>query len=177
MSRPPHRQTRPLRRPHGLRLAAHLLALALLASPALAQDEITAEITYGSYELDGDSLPALQAEMNLEGPYGYPAYTTWYVNWTAACEISVTATIILPDLGPGADLTAADEAAFREMLGNLEDHEENHVDFALGFAREVQAMGCRGDTAAVHQEWLAEERQYDTTTEHGRTEGAWLLDE
>ncbi len=163
------------RRSFGFHGAA--LALVLLASPVLAQDEIEAEITYQFYELDSDSLPGLQAEMNLEGPYGYPAYTTWQVNWTAACELSVSATIVLPDLGPDAKLTGEEEAIFREMLDNLEDHEENHVDFALGFAREVQEMGCRGDTAAVHQEWLAEERQYDRTTEHGRTEGAWLIDE
>ena len=134
-------------------------------------------MTYGTYELDSDTLPDLQAEMNAEGPNGFPAYTTWQVNWTAACELTVTGTITLPDLGPDADLTAADEATFRTMLANLEDHEYNHVEMGIGFARDVQAMGCRGDTSALLQEWLAEERQYDADTEHGRTEGAWLLDQ
>jgi predicted secreted Zn-dependent protease len=156
--------------------AAALSAL-LLPPPALAQSDISVDITYASYELDSDTLPDIQAEMNLEGPYGFPAYTTWQVNWTAACEISVTAQITLPALGPDADLSEEDETTFLTMLENLEEHEENHVDFGLGFAREVQEMGCRGDTAAVLQEWLAEERQYDADTEHGRTEGAWLIDE
>ena len=157
-----------------LRLA---LALCALTTPALAQDDIAVDITYGTYELDSDTLPDILAEMNLEGPNGFPAYTTWYVSWTAACELSVTATITLPDLGPDADLTPEDEATFRTMLENLEEHERNHVDFGLGYAREVQEMGCQGDTATPLQEWLAEERQYDIDTDHGRSEGAWLMTE
>ena len=152
-------------------VAALLLAL---ATPALAQSDIDVDITYGTYELDSDTLPDIVAEMNLEGPNGFPAYTTWYIEWTAACDLTVTASITLPDLGPDADLTPEDEATFRTMLENLEAHERNHVDFGLGYAREVQQMGCQGDTATPLQEWLAEERQYDIDTEHGRTEGAWL---
>jgi predicted secreted Zn-dependent protease len=151
-----------------------LLCAALLPLPALAQSDIEPDITYDYYELDSDTLPDLQAEMNLEGPYGFPAYTTWNVTWTAACEMTVTGSITLPDLGPDADLSPDDEATFRTMLENLETHERHHVDFGVGYAEEVQAMGCRGDTATPLQEWLAEERQYDTDTDHGRTEGAWL---
>ena len=157
-----------------LRLA---LALCALATPALAQSEIEVDVTYGSYELDGDTLRDLWVEMQNEGPNGFAAYTTWYVNWTGACEITVTGSIVLPDLGPDADLTPEDEAAFRTMLENLEAHEYNHIEFGIGFAEEVRDMGCLGDTATVLQEWLAEERQYDADTEHGRTEGAWLIDE
>ena len=62
------------------------------------------------------------------------------------------------------------------MLENLEDHEYNHVEFGIAYATEVQAIGCRGDTASLLQDYLAEERQYDADTEHGRTEGAWLID-
>jgi predicted secreted Zn-dependent protease len=153
--------------------AALLAALA----PAHAQDGITVTTTYDSYELEADTLPELQTEMNLEGPFGFPAYTTWRVEWTAECQITVTATITLPALGPEADLSPEDAATFHSMLENLEEHEENHIDFALGFARDVQEMDCRGDTASVLQEWLAEERQYDIDTEHGRTEGAWLIDD
>ncbi len=143
--------------------------------PALAQSDIAVDVTYYSYELDSDTLPDIQAEMNLEGPNGFPAYTTWYVNWTAACELSVTGSITLPDLCPDADLTDEDEATFRDMLQNLEEHEYNHVEFGIAFAEEVQAMGCQGDTAAVLQEYLAEERLYDADTNHGETEGAWLI--
>ena len=149
------------------------LALALLPLPALAQSDIDVDVTYSTYELDSDTLPDIQAEMNAIGPYGFPAYTTWYVNWTAACDLTVTASIILPDLGLDADLSPEDEATFRTMLENLEAHEYNHVELGVGYAEEVQAMGCRGDTASLLQEYLAEERQYDT--DHGRTEGAWLI--
>ena len=157
-----------------LRLA---LALCALTTPALAQTEIAVDVTYGTYELDSDTLPDIQAEMNAEGPNGFPAYTTWYVNWTADCQITVTGTITLPDLGPDTDLTPEDEATFRTMLENLEAHEYSHVAFGIAFAEEVQAMDCQGGTATVLQEYLAEERQYDADTEHGRTEGAWLLDQ
>ena len=151
-------------------------ALALfLPLPALAQTDIDVDVTYSTYELDSDTLPDIQAEMNRVGPYGFPAYTTWYVNWTAACDLTVTASITLPDLGPDADLSEADEATFRTMLENLEAHEYNHVEFGVGFAEEVRDMGCRGDTASLLQEYLADERQYDADTEHGRTEGAWLI--
>ncbi len=165
---------------HALRLSGCAFAIGLgLTAPALAQSEVDVDVdvTYESYEVGGDTLPEVQAEMNAEGPNGFPAYTTWYVNWTAACELSVTATIVLPDLGPDANLSDEDEAAFRTMLENLEEHEYNHVEFGIGFAEEVRDMGCRGDTAGVLQEWLADERAYDATTEHGRTEGAWLIDE
>ncbi len=145
-----------------------------LCSPTLAQTEIPVDVTYEAYEVGGDTLPDIQAAMNAQGPYGFPAYTTWYVNWTAECEVTVTASITLPDLGPDADLSPQDEATFRTMLENLEDHEYNHVEFGIAYAEEVKAMGCRGDTASLLQEYLAEERQYDADTEHGRTEGAWL---
>lgn len=169
--------TAPHQRLACVKVACHALAftLALLATPALAQDDIAVDVTYQSYEVGGDDLYEIQAAMNAEGPYGFPAYTTWNVKWTAACEISVTATIVLPDLGPDADLSEEEEATFHIMLENLEEHENNHVEFGIGFARDVQGMGCRGDTASVHQEWLAEERNYDADTEHGRTEGAWLI--
>ena len=35
-------------------------------------------------------------------------------------------------------------------------------------------MGCRGDTATLLQEWLADERQYDIDTEHGRILHRWM---
>jgi predicted secreted Zn-dependent protease len=155
-------------------VVAKAALLVALASPALSQSAIEPDITYDFYELDGDTLPDLVSDMSIEGPNGFPAYTTWQVNWTADCELTVTANITLPDLGPDAYLTADDEASFYTMLENLAWHEMNHVEIGVAYAEAVKAMDCQGDTTGLLQEYLAEERQYDIDTEHGRTEGAWL---
>jgi len=158
------------------RLAVLCGLVALCPLPALAQSDIALVVSYTVYELSGDTLPEIWDEMNQNGPKGYAAYTTWYVNWTADCTLSVSASITLPELGDDAYLSEEDEEAFLTMLSNLEDHELTHVGIGYAFAEAVQAMECQGDTDAVLQEHLEMERQYDRDTEHGRTEGAWLID-
>jgi predicted secreted Zn-dependent protease len=151
-----------------------VLAL-LLATTAIAQD-IDVGITYQSYAVGGSDLAEVMDQMEAEGPNGYPAYAEWYVRWTADCELSMTATITLPALGPDADLSAEEEATFRAMLQALERHETGHIGFGIGFARDVQEMRCKGDTDGLLQAWLAAERAYDQETEHGCTQGACLVE-
>lgn len=154
----------------GLALAG---ALAFLTSPALAEG-IDVDVTYETYELSADTLRDLWAEIEAEGPSGFAAWTTWYVNWTAECDLSVTATIILPELAPDAFLSDVEALEFERMVNALRSHELGHVQMGVGFAEDVQAAGCQGDTDAIHAEWLAAERAYDEDTNHGQTQGAWL---
>ena len=48
-------------------IIATLLSFTLLTTPALAQSAIDVDVTYSTYEIDSDTLPDIQAEMNLEG--------------------------------------------------------------------------------------------------------------
>ena len=50
-----------------LSMTIRALALLLLPLPALAQSDIAVDVTCSTYELDSDTLPDIQAEMNLEG--------------------------------------------------------------------------------------------------------------
>jgi predicted secreted Zn-dependent protease len=153
-------------------MKALLLSL-LLAAPALAQD-IDVDVTYETYQLSADTLRDIWAEIEAEGPGGFSAWTSWQVNWTAECELSVTATITLPELSADAYLSDVEVLEFERMVNALESHELGHVQMGVGFAEDVQAAGCQGDTDAIHEDWLAAERAYDTDTNHGQTQGAWL---
>lgn len=148
--------------------------LACLAAPVLAQDDIAVDLTYESYVITGTTLAELEAAMLADGPNRYWAYTTHRVTWTADCEVTVTATIILPELDPDADLYDADIAEFDRMIEALDAHELGHVDFGIGFAEEVQAMNCDLDVAATQAPWTEAEAQYDIDTEHGYADGVYL---
>lgn len=150
-----------------------LLFALLLATPALAEG-IDVDVTYETYPLSADTLRDLWAEVEAEGPNGYAAWTAWNVNWTAECELSVTATITLPELAADAYLTDVEALEFERMVNALQAHELGHVQMGVGFAEDVQAAGCQGETDAIHEDWLAAERAYDGDTNHGQTQGAWL---
>lgn len=154
-----------------------MTVLAMLASPAMAQDEVTVDVTYETYTITGTTLDNLKSAMAAEGPNGYWAYTVWYVNWTGDCGLTVAATITLPELDADAELSDADIAEFDRMLAALDAHELGHVDFGIGFAEEVQSLDCDLDVAAVQEPWLEQERQYDADTDHGYTQGVYLSDQ
>jgi len=151
-----------------------LVALLALAAPALAQDDIPVDLTYEYYLVTGSSLDEVEAAMFANGPNGFWAYTTHQVTWDGDCNLTVTATIILPELDENADLYDEEFAEFDRMIEALDAHELGHVDFGIGFAEEVQSLGCAMDTSAVQEPWLAAEIQYDADTQHGYLDGVYL---
>lgn len=153
-----------------LRSAAVLAALA--AGPACAQD-FPEDITYDSYIVDGSTLAEVADDMAANGPRGFWAYTTWQVNWTDSCDVSIEGRITLPELAEDSELSDDDVATFDTMLEALTLHEEGHIDFARGFAADAANAGC--DPADdVLEDWLQRERDYDAETDHGRTQGVTL---
>lgn len=148
--------------------------MAAVSAGAVVAQEIDVDVTYETYQLSADTLRDLWEEVEAEGPNGFAAWTSWYVNWSAECELSVTATIILPELASDAFLSDVEALEFERMVNALHSHELGHVQMGVGFAEDVQAAGCQGDTDAIHADWLAAERAYDEDTNHGQTQGAWL---
>jgi predicted secreted Zn-dependent protease len=155
-----------------IRFGLSLVVASALAVPAAAQ-EITENVVYDSYVVDGRTLSDVADDMAANGPQGFWAYTTWYVNWSAECEITIDAAITLPELAEDNDLSAYDEETFANMLEALDAHEQGHVDFARGFAEEVAAVGCDVPEGALDV-WLEQERDYDAETNHGETQGVTL---
>jgi predicted secreted Zn-dependent protease len=154
------------------RFGLSLVVASALAVPAAAQ-EINENVVYETYVVDGRTLSDVADDMAANGPQGYWAYTTWYVNWSAECEITIDASITLPELAEDNDLSAYDEEVFASMLEALDAHEQGHVDFARGFAQEVAATDCDVPDNAIDP-WLEAERAYDAETRHGETQGVRL---
>jgi predicted secreted Zn-dependent protease len=155
------------------------LILTLLASqiaPAIAQADIydEAEITVTRYPVTGASLAEVQDQMNADGPQGFWAHTSWKVVWTADCETTVTAEIILPELQDDADLTEDEAAEFDRMSAALLDHELGHVRIGVDYAEAASDAACPTDTHALDADFAARELNYDAETDHGRTQGAYL---
>jgi predicted secreted Zn-dependent protease len=155
-----------------VRLIAAGFGLASVLSPALAQD-ITENVVYETYVVDGRTLSGVADDMAANGPQGFWAYTTWYVNWSADCQITIDGSIILPELADPNGLSAYDEDVFAAMLEALDAHEQGHIDFARGFAEEVAAANCDVPDGAIDP-WLERERAYDVETRHGETQGVTL---
>lgn len=148
------------------------LILSLLHAPAMAQD-ITENVVYDSYVVDGRTLSDVADDMAANGPNGFWAYTTWYVTWTGDCAITIDGSITLPELAEDNGLSSYDEEVFATMLEALDAHEQGHIDFARGFAEEMAEAGCDVPDNAIDP-WLEAERAYDVETNHGETEGVTL---
>lgn len=160
---------------HAAFVTAVLALVPVIApGPALADvyDEADIEVTY--YEVTGDTLDAVQDDMQANGPEGFWAYTSWNTRWDGECNITVTAEITMPELAEEAPLSDDDRAEFERMAEALLDHELGHVRFGVAFGEEVKAAGCPRDTKAIHQHWVQKERDYDEETEHGLHQGVYL---
>jgi predicted secreted Zn-dependent protease len=151
-----------------------LLPLLFLAAPARADIFDQADISVTTYLVSGSDLAEVQDQMGEKGPRGSWAYTTWNAAWDGDCQTAVTAEITMPELAEDADLTAAQVAEFDRMTQALLSHELGHVQIGLDFAAAVQAAGCPADTTRLHDDFAAQELDYDATTQHGYTQGATL---
>lgn len=156
----------------------------LLAAPAFAQDgdyeeyydgEVLVALVYDYYPVTGSSLQEVQDDMGANGPQGFWAYTAWNVSWTGDCEIRVDLTMTLPALDEDADLYDEEFAEWDRMIAALEEHEFGHGASGIGFAHDIEALGCDvQDVAAVQAPWLQNDIDYDAETNHGIDTGATL---
>lgn len=182
------------------RLFVALLTLA--ASSALA--EVSESLAYRDYSVAPHPAESLLFALNRASPIRengrtFHGYTEWQVSWrfrwhqepSGRCAITsartqVTGSIQLPQLKGG---TAAQKTAFERYLPALREHELGHYrigrDAAAHIDREILQLppmhNCRALEQAANDgayrtlaRFQQQERDYDASTGHGRTQGAWL---
>lgn len=181
---------------------ALLLLGAALARGVAA--EVREQLVTTEYAISGDPsvpLPQLlnRASPIREGGKTFHGYTKWTVNWRfhwrddagAGCRIAGIVTRIegrmtLPRLVGGS---ADQRERFETYLQALRQHEMGHFAIAKQAGREIDSRilalppmrDCASLDAAANalgyrvlDQHLAREKQYDASTGHGRTQGAWL---
>jgi predicted secreted Zn-dependent protease len=191
-----------IRRP--ARPLAFALLLLDAALPRGVAAEVREQLVTTEYAVSGDpSVPLLQllnrASPIRDGGKTFHGYTKWTVNWRfrwhddagAGCRIAGIVTQIdgrmtLPRLAGGS---ADQRERFETYLQALRQHEMGHFAIAKQAGREIDAgilalppmRDCASLDAAANalgyrvlDQHLAREKQYDASTGHGRTQGAWL---
>jgi predicted secreted Zn-dependent protease len=156
--------------PPGWLLAACLITF---VAPGQALAFSTTSRTH-LYDISGSTANELTDAMAEKGPHGYWAYTTWYVHWSASCEVSVTLDHTMPrwtdhDTGP-----AALRADWDRMMKSLWRHEKGHAEHGLEAAREIEASHCAGDPHKITDKWAEADKVYDEETDHGARQGVHL---
>jgi predicted secreted Zn-dependent protease len=144
---------------------------------------------------------SLNSERPRDGSKRYDAKTTWYIAWRYAltlspngsrCEathvtVSLSVTVIFPEWSDQSRATPALRKHWRSYMVALGTHEAGHERIAISGAndtvRAIEALGAfdsclaaakGANTAgdAVADTVRARQRQYDSATQHGATQGA-----
>jgi predicted secreted Zn-dependent protease len=155
---------------------------------------------YVFYDVTGDTPTALWESMRAERPGDLGTYfgrTEWNVTWRASWEgaglcrvrtadVRLTMRIILPRWTPPPGASPELVTRWEAFLRALSEHEAGHADIAASAEREVRraleavtapscAMmesGTRLAAQRVLDDYRERNRQFDTRTRHGATEGA-----
>ncbi len=129
----------------------------------------------------------------------FHGHTQWRVKWSfrwhrqasGRCAITsvtteLTTTMQLPEL---RQASAVDRERFDRFLPRLKLHEDGHRDHGRAAAAEIdqriaqlpEMQSCELLDAAANEtgrrvvsDYNARDRQFDQSTEHGKTQGAWL---
>ncbi|MCH8620391.1 DUF922 domain-containing protein [Undibacterium sp. TS12] len=182
----------------------NLFFLALLPVCLTGRAEVIENLHYKPYRVEHQSGTSLAKAINAatpfnEGGHKYHGYTKWHISWryrfdttaSGSCKITsatvnLDATISLPELS-SSDQSAKKQ--FDTYLPALKKHETGHYQISQEAAKKVErtllaqpampncellktTLNQRGE--AVLDEARAQDRQYDASTSHGRTQGAWL---
>lgn len=151
-------------------------------------------VTLLGYPVSGRNRRAVRAEMNERRPeirgQRHDARTTWQYNFRVqapngvcspqTAQVSVSITVIMPDLDDPSRLGRTDRAAWDSYIAALALHEGNHARIANLGAEHMQAAmraaaSCSDLQAIIDAqgaEVAAASQQYDSQTRHGATEGA-----
>jgi predicted secreted Zn-dependent protease len=176
----------------------------LLTWAVTAQAEVHEKLTQSQYDVRGDDHSSLLSVLNAATPIvfegkKYHAFTSWSVRWNfrwfaeadgrcriTSAAIDLTSNMRLPNLIGGS---TQQRQAFYPYLSALRTHESGHYqlgkDAADAIDRGIQglqvAVTCRelernanvlGDRLLA--EYRTRERQYDQSTDYGKTQGASL---
>lgn len=180
------------------------LLLCLLIIMQTASAEVSENLEYIYYTANADSNRSLLGILNKASPirvdnHIFHGYTDWYVKWNyrwfeqpdGRCKITrvttkFTSSIKLPELvgarSPQADL-------FAEYLSALRVHELGHYNIGKeaantidrGIASLPEMSSCKELEATANDfgyrtldKYREKEKQYDASTAHGKSQGAWL---
>jgi len=162
--------------------------------------------TYLFYDVEGETPEAVRASMLKRGPKDAGgkarfAYTDWHISWrwgrtasghvnTASITLECAAEVLLPRLRPKATTSVSFIRAWHEYVERMKRHELKHVEHVVARAPEIitrlrSARAKRGALSTTHANSVvtrvvnqikALDRAYDRATNHGQTEGIWLVE-
>jgi len=165
----------------------------LQATSTLGPVEIqNARLDY--YSISGASERELRAQLDAKAPVGYDGYkgdatTNWYIRWdwpgygSSSCDLSKATVsfeivVTFPRWTSPEDASTDLVAKWDRFTRDLAEHEQNHVDFVvdnyLSVLDAIRSATCdTADAAAASAlEAIRQlDRDYDTATNHGETEG------
>lgn len=182
--------------------SAALCLLVLLASPgaAASEPEVTWYDVHGDTLREVGEWMDRHGPAGADGRR-FHGYTEWAVSWryryrpgrtgcaVSALETDLTVTIRLPRWHPGEDASPAAIREWERYSAALRAHEAGHADIGVSAAEAIRqalstlssASGCEALAKelddrgmAIIEEHQAREREYDTSTRHGATQGARL---
>ena len=171
---------------------------------ASASGLAAAEPVVRTYPINGRTGPELVAQMAALGPAQddgtrFPGGAQWSIDWQyrlagqgARCRLeqvraTLDSTITLPHWQQQEQADSALSTAWRTFLERLEVHEHGHVQQGMDAAAAIRTAldgmtGRCADLAAqanlrgqqIIEQYNQRDRDYDTQTGHGRTQGAVL---
>jgi predicted secreted Zn-dependent protease len=180
------------------------LLLSLFIITQTASAEISEHLDYTYYSAEMDASRSMRDALNKATPIlqdnrKFHGNTKWYVKWNyrwfeqrdGRCKISkvttdLTTTITLPKL---TGTTNEQAKAFDTFISALRLHELGHYDIGKKVAEAIdkgilalpEMSSCDQLESTANalgyqaiDEGKAQDLQYDATTEHGKTQGAWL---
>lgn len=147
---------------------ACLAASLLVVQQAIAEPII--EENWQTYPVEATTAEEILQQMQARGPNGFWAYTSWYVRWSADCDVRLQIDYTMPRHTAPHKLDELLRNDWEAMLMALGQHEEKHGAHGVGAARELVEASCR-DGDAIVARWAEKDRILDLETDHGRSEG------
>jgi predicted secreted Zn-dependent protease len=181
-----------------------LLLLCLLILVKTSSAQVSESLVYTYYTANADTSRSLLEALNKASPIrmdnrSFHGYTTWNVKWNyrwleqadGRCKITkvtidLTGNITLPEL---VGATAEQTEAFDKYVAALRVHELGHYGIGKDTATTIdngilalpEMSSCKELESTANgfgyrtlDEYKEQEKQYDASTAHGKTQGAWL---
>jgi predicted secreted Zn-dependent protease len=187
-------------------IALRLCALLLLPLAAAARAEVHETLDTDHYEARVQPGHSLALALNEASPFRpgnqvFHSATAWTLDWnvrpqatpdgrcrSADVRVDLKGEMTLPRLLGGS---ASQQDRFESYLTRLREHELGHFEIGREAARELEkdlyalkpARSCaelqasaRAKSERLLPKYEALGDAYDRQTQHGRTQGAWLVD-
>lgn len=181
-----------------------LFLLCFLVITRTSSAEVNESLDYTYYTANAHHVRSLIGVLKASSPIRqdgkiFHAHTDWYVKWNywwfenpdGGCRITkvtieLTGSIKLPRL---VNATSKQKKAFDKYVSALRVHELGHYDIGKEAAADIERKmlslsemsSCNALESAANDlgnrtlnEYKEKEVQYDVSTSHGKSQGAWL---